>query len=305
MIAGSKKLWAVLLAHPYAAVAGAVAMLIAVIVDLTRKTDTATQKQKELNDIRKQAAKDIVEEKEKLENLRKVAMDEHQSLKNRYTAIAELNKIVPNYNASIDKTTGKYKENKKELDKYIQSLVKLYEIQGAKKKIQLLSEELVDLRIKEKDAQKNYDNAKNAGAGYTYTTSWGAVGNTTQDATGHYKGILDGIKKDKAEREALLNSIKEIYGDDIRNQEVKDVKKTIDNNTPDSPSSSTHTMTEKERKAAEKKRKAEMKKELDDAKKSTQAEELDPTSISLRTESTPTTSASPWQSWRTAGCSTT
>ena len=113
VIAGSKKLWATLLAHPYVAVAGAAAMLIAVIVDLTRKTDTATKAQKNLNDIRKQAAKDIVEEKEKLENLRRVAKDEHQSLKDRYTAIAELNKIVPNYNASIDKTTGKYKENKK------------------------------------------------------------------------------------------------------------------------------------------------------------------------------------------------
>lgn len=108
-----QKLWATLLAHPYVAVAGAVAMLVAVIIDLTRKTDTATKAQKELNDIRKQAAKDIVEEKEKLENLRRVAKDEHQSLKDRYAAIAELNKIVPNYNASIDKTTGKYKENKK------------------------------------------------------------------------------------------------------------------------------------------------------------------------------------------------
>lgn len=252
VIAGSKKLWATLLAHPYVAVAGAVAMLIAVIVDLTRKTDTATKAQKEINDIRKQAAKDVVNETEKLENLRRVAKDEYKSLKDRYTAIAELNKIVPNYNASIDKTTGKYKENKKALDAYIQSLVKFYEVQGAKKKIQKLSEELVDLRIREKDAQKTYDNTKNAGAGVTYTTSWGSVGNTTQDATSYYKGILDSIKKDKAEREALINSIKDAYGDDIRKQEVKDAQKTIEQA---SPTSSTNTVTEKERKAAEKAKK--------------------------------------------------
>ncbi len=293
VVAGCKKLWVTLLANPYVAVTGAVAMLVAVIVDLTRKTDTATKAQEELNDIRKQAAKDIVEEKEKLENLRSVAKDEHQSLQDRYTAIAELNKIVPNYNASIDKTTGKYKENKQALDNYIQSLVKLYEVQGAKKKIQQLSEELVDLRIKEKDAQKNYDNAKKAGEGVTYTTSWGSVGNTTQDTTGHYKGILDSIRKDKAEREALINSIKDAYGDDIRKQEVKEVQQTIEQNTPSSTGSSTHTMTEKERKAAEKarkkaeaearkaaaKRKAELKKELDDAKKGTQAEELETTTL--------------------------
>ena len=112
VVAGSKKLWAVLVAHPYLAVAAAAASLVAVIIDLSRKTDAATKAQEALNDIRKEAQEQIVEEQNKLENLRKVAMDETRSLKDRYTAINELNRIVPNYNAQIDKTTGKYKENK-------------------------------------------------------------------------------------------------------------------------------------------------------------------------------------------------
>lgn len=59
-------------------------------------------------------------------------MDETRSLNERYAAISELNRIVPNYNATIDKTTGKYIENKQALDQYIASLAHLYEVQGAK-----------------------------------------------------------------------------------------------------------------------------------------------------------------------------
>lgn len=52
----------------------------------------------------------------------------------RHKAIDELNKIVPNYNAKLQDTTNKYSENKGALDSYISSLIRLYEIQGAKRK---------------------------------------------------------------------------------------------------------------------------------------------------------------------------
>lgn len=164
VVAGSKKLWAVLVAHPYLAVAAAAASLVAVIIDLSRKTDAATKAQEALNDIRKEAQEQIVEEQNKLENLRKVAMDETCSLKDRYTAINELNRIVPNYNAQIDKTTGKYKENKQALDDYIKSLVHLYEVQGAKDKLKEIGKERADLEIQrqeqEKIIQKDAEEAK-------------------------------------------------------------------------------------------------------------------------------------------------
>ena len=154
VVAGSKKLWAVLVAHPYLAVAAAAASLVAVIIDLSRKTDAATKAQEALNDIRKEAQEQIVEEQNKLENLRKVAMDETRSLKDRYTAINELNRIVPNYNAQIDKTTGKYKENKQALDDYIKSLVHLYEVQGAKDKLKEIGKERADLEIQRQEQEK-------------------------------------------------------------------------------------------------------------------------------------------------------
>lgn len=260
VVTGAKKLWAILAAHPYLAVAAAVTTLVAVIVDLNRKTDSAAKAQDALNDIQREAQKEIVEEQLKLENLRKAAMNETNSLKDRYAAIAELNRIVPNYNASIDKTTGKYKENKRALDDYIKSLVHLYEVQGAKKKIQQLAEEKADLTIKQKQAQKNYENAKNAGPGYNYTTSWGGTGNTTQDSTDKFRRDLQKLNDAIKERDSLISTITDVYGKDMQSAEVKKAKENIN---ADGGGSGSIGESDKERKAreiAEKKAAAEARK---------------------------------------------
>ena len=260
VVTGAKKLWAILAAHPYLAVAAAVTTLVAVIVDLSRKTDSAAKAQEALNDIQREAQKEIVEEQLKLENLRKAAMNETNSLKDRYAAIAELNRIVPNYNASIDKTTGKYKENKRALDDYIKSLVHLYEVQGAKKKIQQLAEEKADLTIKQKQAQKNYENAKNAGPGYNYTTSWGGTGNTTQDSTDKFRRDLQKLNDAIKERDSLISTITDVYGKDMQSAEVKKAKENIN---ADGGGSGSIGESDKERKArekAEKKAAAEVRK---------------------------------------------
>lgn len=267
VVTGAKKLWAILAAHPYLAVAAAVTTLVAVIVDLSRKTDTAAKAQEVLNDIHQEAQKEIVEEQLKLENLRQAAMNETNSLKDRYAAIAELNRIVPNYNASIDKTTGKYKENKRALDDYIKSLVHLYEVQGAKKKIQQLSEEKADLTIKQKQARENYEKAKNAGPGYTYTTSWGATGNTTQDATDKFRRYLQKLNDEIKERDSMISAITDVYGKDMQSAEVKKAKENINTN---GGGGSISTESEKERKArekAEKKAAAEARKREAEAKR--------------------------------------
>lgn len=266
VIAGSKKLWAVLVAHPYMAVAAAVTALVAVLIDLNRQSDTAAKISKELNDIREEAQKEIVEEKTKLENLRKAAMDETRSLNERYAAISELNRIVPNYNATIDKTTGKYIENKQALDQYIASLAHLYEVQGAKKRIQKLSEDKVDLELKKQKVQERYNDAKKAGFGMSYTTSWGATGNTRIDATSHLKSELDDIKSKLEEKNKILSTITKVYGNDIQSQEVQ---KVIDNNKNKGGGGSSGE-TEKERKdreKAEKKAEAEARKREAEAKR--------------------------------------
>lgn len=251
VVAGSKRLWAVLVAHPYLAVAAAAASLVAVIIDLSRKTDAATKAQEALNDIRKEAQEQIVEEQNKLENLRKVAMDETRSLKDRYTAINELNRIVPNYNAQIDKTTGKYKENKQALDDYIKSLVHLYEVQGAKDKLKEIGKERADLEIQKQEQEKIIQ--KDAEEAKSEVHVSGREGKSmdmgTASLRSKHKADLAKTKEDLAALDKKRDAIKEAYGADIQNQEVKKIK---EDNDGGGGGFSTHQETEKGRKAREK-----------------------------------------------------
>ena len=269
VVTGAKKLWAILAAHPYLAVAAAVTTLVAVIVDLSRKTDTAAKAQEALNDIRKEAQEQIVEEQNKLENLRRVAMDETRSLKDRYTAINELNRIVPNYNAQIDKTTGKYKENKQALDDYIKSLVHLYEVQGAKDKLKEIGKERADLEIQrqeqEKIIQKDAEEAKSEV--HVSGREGKSMDMGTASLRSKHKADLAKTKEDLAALDKKRDAIKDAYGADIQNQEIKKIKKDDDGG---GGGSSTHHETEKERKArekAEKKAAAEARKREAEAKR--------------------------------------
>lgn len=225
-------------ANVFGLVITAVTLLAMKLWEMKKATDAAAQAQKALNKIKEDALKQVVEEKLKLENLRKVANDETQSLKDRYTAIGELNRIVPGYNASIDKTTGKYKENKKALDKYIDSLVRFYEIQGAKKQISQLSEQKAKYKVKMEKAKKSLKGAKSA-AGFSYTTSYGAVGNTQQDAVSHFQGTIDECANSIKNLNDQIKIIEKAYGNDIRKNAVKE---TTPPDAPDPDSNNnTHT----------------------------------------------------------------
>ncbi len=162
-----------------------------------------------------------MEEKLKLENLIKVAKDEKLSMDERYKAVDALNKIVPQYNATIDKTTKKFRASDKALKAYINNLVKLYEVQGAKKQIQSLAEQRAELEVKLAGAKKNLSGAKSA-QGVSYTTSWGAVGNTQSDAVGHFQSQVNSISNSIKRLDAQINAITGAFGEGIRQQTVKE-----------------------------------------------------------------------------------
>ena len=209
-------------ASVFGLVATAVALLAMKLWEMKKATDASALAQKALNQVKEEAQKQVVEEKLKLENLVKVARDETASLKDRHTAIAELNRIVPGYNASIDKTTGKYRENKKALDNYIDSLVRLYEIQGAKKQIQQLAEKKAELSVKLEGAKTNLKNAQSAGGGVSYTTSWGSVGNTQQDASQKFRSDVNDLTHSIKSLDQQIGVISKAYGDDIKKQAIKE-----------------------------------------------------------------------------------
>lgn len=210
-------------ASVFGLIAAGVVLLAMKLWDMKKATDASALAQKALNNIRTEAQKQVVEEKMKLENLIKVAKDEKLSMDERYKAVDALNKIVPHYNATIDKTTKKFKASDKALKAYISNLVKLYEVQGAKKQIQSLAEKRAELEIKLAGAKKNLAGAKSAqGQGVSYTTSWGAVGNTQSDAVGHFQSQVNSISNSIKQLDTQIHTITGAFGKGIMSQTVKE-----------------------------------------------------------------------------------
>lgn len=208
-------------ASVFGLIAAGVVLLAMKLWDMKKATDASALAQKALNNIRTEAQKQVVEEKMKLENLIKVAKDEKLSMDERYKAVDALNKIVPQYNATIDKTTKKFKASDKALKAYISNLVKLYEVQGAKKQIQGLAEQRAELEVKLAGAKKNLAGAKSA-QGVSYTTSWGAVGNTQSDAVGHFQSQVNSISNSIKQLDTQINTITGAFGKGIMNQTLKE-----------------------------------------------------------------------------------
>lgn len=221
----AKNAWTAMNATMKASVFGLIATGVALLAmklwEMKKAADAAAQSQKSLNAIKAEAQKQVVEEKLKLENLIKVAKDEKLSMDERLKATEALNRIVPHYNATIDKTTKKFKASDKALKAYINSLVRLYEVQGAKKQIQELAEQRADLTIKLSKAKKRLADANNA-RGFQYTTSWGTTGNTQVDAVSRFKSEVESLTEGINQLDKQIATIGNAYSEDIMHQTVKE-----------------------------------------------------------------------------------
>lgn len=207
-------------------VAGAIA-LGAVLYKLYKKMTEVSQAEKDLQEIRKRGQEGIIDEKNKIDALIAVARDETQSLKDRHTAIDALNKIIPNYNAQLDDTTGKYKENKKALDDYLKSLTRKYEIEGAKDKLRDIGKQRVDLNL-EKQRQERVV-AMDEMEARTETVMPGQEGKVVQLGVNSLRAsnrrALAKTKEDLAELDQREANILGIYGEDIKKEALNDAKK--------------------------------------------------------------------------------
>lgn len=230
----AKNAWTAMNATMKASVFGLIATGVVLLAmklwEMKKAADAAAQSQKALNAIKAEAQKQVVEEKLKLENLIKAANNEKLSMDERYKAVAALNKIVPNYNATIDQTTKKFKASDKALKAYINSLVRLYEVQGAKKQIQELAEQRAGLTIKLNKAKSRLADANNA-RGFQYTTSFGATGNTQVDAVSRFKSEVESLTDGIDQLDKQIKTISDAYGKDIMHQTVKEA---TDPEVPDS-----------------------------------------------------------------------
>lgn len=149
-----KILCALMKVSPIGMVVAGITALSVGLYALTKRTNEASEAQKTLDNIRKDAQQKLVDEKTNIDLLVSAAKNEKLSLDERKKAIDKLNGIIPNYNAQLDETTGKYVENKKALDDYLSSLVKKYEIEGAKAQLQEIGAERAKKYIELANAQE-------------------------------------------------------------------------------------------------------------------------------------------------------
>lgn len=216
-----------LLASGYGVIAAGAIALGAVLYKLYKKITEVSQAEKDLQEIRKRGQEGIIDEKNKIDALIAVARDETQSLKDRHTAIDALNKIIPNYNAQLDDTTGKYKENKKALDDYIKSLIRKYEIEGAKDKLKEIGKERAELKIEQKKQQKIVDeDVKKSEKDKYLPSAYGGMAVVLANTPRvKHKWALEKTNAKLAALDEREKAITDVYGDDIKKDAVDEVKK--------------------------------------------------------------------------------
>lgn len=211
--------WGVLLA-------AAVALGYGIYKTLSKMNEMSAS-EKALAEVRQKGQEGIVEEKNKIEALIKVAKDEKLSLDDRQKAVNALNKIIPNYNAQLDATTGKYMENKKALDDYLNSLAKKYELEGAKDLLKEIGKEKAKLamELKEADDAIEKDKRINASSNFVGGREGRAMDTGAATYTAHLKNNKASIQRKIDEQNQKEHAIFDVYGNDLGKQAAEETNK--------------------------------------------------------------------------------
>ena len=218
--------WGVLLA-------AAVALGYGIYKTLSKMNEMSAS-EKALAEVRQKGQEGIVEEKNKIEALIKVAKDEKLSLDDRQKAVNALNKIIPNYNAQLDATTGKYMENKKALDDYLNSLAKKYELEGAKDLLKEIGKEKAKLamELKKADDAIEKDRQINASSNFVGGREGRAMDTGAATYTAHLKNNKASIQRKIDEQNQKEHAIFDVYGNDLGKQAAEETnKKPVVTNT--------------------------------------------------------------------------
>lgn len=261
----------------FASWTGAIIGLASAVFLMYRHFKRLEEERRVVENIQKEAIKKLGEERVSIDLLVEAARDERLSLDERKKAIDRLNSIIPGYNGLLDETTGKYQENKEALDKYLESLTKQYEIEGAKTKLEELGKKKADATLNLDDAAKAYEAAKKtyeAGGSNTYTTAYGTVGNMAAEAYNNAKRRLDAAEAEMKAVEALENRIKKVYGEDLKKNAVAQVTKEetppeipgiepVVNDTPDESTEKNNAATDALKKALEERKNLYLKAEAE------------------------------------------
>ncbi|KAA6322243.1 hypothetical protein EZS27_028194, partial [termite gut metagenome] len=130
-----KRLYATMLAHPYAVVVAAVVLLIAHLRDMNNEISESERIEKSLTGIRNAATESLRAESGEVRQLLKIARDENISKNEREAAIKRLNALSPEYLGNLTLEKINTEEATRAVNSYVDSLIILEEIKQAQNKI--------------------------------------------------------------------------------------------------------------------------------------------------------------------------
>ena len=136
-------------ANPLLAAIGAtIAAIGAAIVFLNKKMEENGRIAREEANMLSQVSNSYEEQNIRLNVLLKTAKDNNQSLAERKKVTEELNKIVPDFNAQIDETTGLFKANNEALQTYLNNLKQKLLLESYEGKIKEYLQEQLEIEEK-------------------------------------------------------------------------------------------------------------------------------------------------------------
>lgn len=135
IIATSKRLYAVISKHPYAAIGLAIVALISYWRNLNQEMTESERIEKTLNTIRDTATANITDEKSQLQQYLAIARDENKSKAEREAALKRINELSPEYLGNLTLEKINTQEATDAVNKYVDSLLILEDIKQTQSKM--------------------------------------------------------------------------------------------------------------------------------------------------------------------------
>ena len=130
------------------AIAAAIGAIVLAVSEYTRAMKKANAEIKLMADLASNINEQYDEQRVRIYTLTSALEDNNSSVEEHKKAAEELNKIIPNYNAQLDETTGKYTANKEALDEYLEKLYQKIKLEAYEGKIKEYLQQQLELEEK-------------------------------------------------------------------------------------------------------------------------------------------------------------
>lgn len=226
-------------ANPWGLLAAAITAAVAALVMYIKKKREVTAVDRAMTDVQKNINEQYAEQKGKIDMLVAAVNDEKKSLAERKKALEELRKIIPGYHAELTAEGKLIKNNKEEIEKYLEALNKQIALQAYQEKLaeQYRKKAELDMTLDEQTADRDeklnaWRNAeittdragnKNAGSALKKDIKWNKYLSADKDVK-----KTEAALKDVNDTIAAINKKVVEYADGMKvvKEETEDVEET-------------------------------------------------------------------------------